>query len=34
VTTLARKHFDRASVQLVQDYAGLDRLVVVETAYL
>ena len=26
VTTLARKHFDRASVQLVQDYAGLDRL--------
>jgi release factor glutamine methyltransferase len=34
VTTLARKHFPQASVQLVQDYAGLDRLVVVETAYL
>mgnify|MGYP000750706218 CR=1 FL=1 len=26
VTTLARKHFPQASVQLVQDYAGLDRL--------
>jgi release factor glutamine methyltransferase len=34
VTTLARKYLSQASVQLVQDYAGLDRLVVVETAYL
>jgi release factor glutamine methyltransferase len=34
VTTLAREQFPLASVQLVQDYAGLDRLVVVETAYL
>jgi release factor glutamine methyltransferase len=32
VTTLARKHLGQASVQLVQDYAGLDRLVVIETA--
>jgi release factor glutamine methyltransferase len=33
VTTLALEHFGQASVQLVQDYAGLDRLVVVETGY-
>jgi release factor glutamine methyltransferase len=34
VTALARKHFPQARVQLVQDYAGLDRLITVETAYL
>jgi release factor glutamine methyltransferase len=34
VTTRAREHYPQASVQLYQDYAGLDRLVVVETAYL
>jgi len=34
VTTLSREQFPLASVQLVQDYAGLDRLVLVETAYL
>jgi release factor glutamine methyltransferase len=34
VTTLAREQFPQACVQLVQDYAGLDRLVVVEIAYL
>jgi release factor glutamine methyltransferase len=34
VTALARKHFSQASVQLCPDYAGLDRLVVIETAYL
>jgi len=31
VTALARQHFAQATVRLVQDYAGLDRLVVVET---
>jgi release factor glutamine methyltransferase len=30
-TALARKHFAHARVQLVQDYAGLDRLVIVDT---
>jgi release factor glutamine methyltransferase len=32
VTELARQSFPRASVQLLQDYAGLDRLVVVKIA--
>ncbi len=31
VTSLARSHFSAASVRLYQDYAGLDRLVVVKT---
>ncbi len=31
VTALARQHFPRAEVRLHTDYAGLDRLVVVET---
>jgi len=30
-TALARKHFSQARVQLIQDYAGLDRLVIVDT---
>jgi release factor glutamine methyltransferase len=30
VTTLAREHLPHARVQLAQDYAGLDRLVIVE----
>lgn len=30
VTTLARRHFPQAAVQLYPDYAGLDRLVVIE----
>jgi release factor glutamine methyltransferase len=30
VTTLARERFPQADVRLYQDYAGLDRLVVVE----
>jgi hypothetical protein len=30
-TTLARACLPQARVQLVQDYAGLDRLVIVET---
>lgn len=34
VTALARKHFPQSRIQLVQDYAGLDRLVVVESTYL
>jgi release factor glutamine methyltransferase len=34
VTALARKHFPHACVRLVQDYAGLDRLVTVETGAL
>jgi release factor glutamine methyltransferase len=31
VTSLARQNFSQAQVQLVQDYAGLDRLVIVST---
>ena len=34
VTDLAREHFPEAHLQLLQDYAGLDRLVIVENAYL
>jgi release factor glutamine methyltransferase len=34
VTNLAREHFPQARLQLVQDYAGLDRLVIVESTYL
>jgi release factor glutamine methyltransferase len=30
-TTLARKHLPQSRVRLVQDYAGLDRLVIVQT---
>lgn len=30
MTDLARQHFPRATVEVVQDYAGLDRMVVVE----
>jgi release factor glutamine methyltransferase len=30
VTNLARHHFLRATVEVVQDYAGLDRMVVIE----
>jgi release factor glutamine methyltransferase len=30
VTNLARHHFSRAVVKVVQDYAGLDRMVVIE----
>ena len=30
VTNLARHHFSRATVEVVQDYAGLDRMVVIE----
>jgi release factor glutamine methyltransferase len=30
VTDLARRHFPRATVEVVQDYAGLDRMVVIE----
>ncbi len=31
VTALARRHFPQAAVQLYPDYAGLDRLVAIET---
>lgn len=34
VTALARKHFPQTRIQLVQDYAGLDRLVIIESPYL
>jgi len=30
VTNLARHHFSRVTVEVVQDYAGLDRMVVIE----
>jgi release factor glutamine methyltransferase len=30
VTNLARRHFSQATVEVVQDYAGLDRMVVIE----
>jgi release factor glutamine methyltransferase len=32
VTELARQHFERASVELCPDYAGLDRVLVITTA--
>ena len=31
VTALAREHHHQAAVRLIQDYAGLDRLVIIET---
>jgi hypothetical protein len=31
VTGLACEHFPQDTVRLIQDYAGLDRLVVIET---
>jgi release factor glutamine methyltransferase len=31
VTSLARQHFPQARVRLEQDYAGLDRLIILET---
>jgi release factor glutamine methyltransferase len=31
VTAMARGHFPQAEIQLVQDYAGFDRLVIVDT---
>jgi release factor glutamine methyltransferase len=34
VTALAREPFPQARLQLFQDYAGLDRLVIVESTYL
>ncbi len=30
VTALARRHFSTATVEVIQDYAGLDRMVVIE----
>jgi hypothetical protein len=30
-TTLARRHLPQTRVRLVQDYAGLDRLVIIDT---
>lgn len=33
VTSLARKHFPQGRVELCQDYAGLDRLVIVSTPH-